>query len=160
MAKEIFRDVIPANKKSIRRIPLSRPKKPVNQEVTPTIEEDEEEMPAPRRERPEVRREEVQRTRPQLIEDEYRYEEPKKKRFPRFILWTGGIVVALGVIALVMTTFFASATAKITPHVAGATVDADFVASETASKDAVAYKTIAVSDDFKEVMKARQHPEL
>ncbi|MDD5050208.1 MAG: hypothetical protein PHV93_00505 [Candidatus Pacebacteria bacterium] len=145
MAKEIFQDVIPPGKRSIRRIPLKGQKVPPPPK--PTREKERLVETPPKRE---VRREEPPV--PFMKETHYSYE--AKRRFPKGLLWGVVGIVVLALLVFLLTTFSASAKITITAREADTSLDSDFLAQQNPSKDAIAYQIIPVSEDAKEIVKA------
>ncbi|MDD5068781.1 MAG: hypothetical protein PHS53_03450 [Candidatus Pacebacteria bacterium] len=152
MAKEIFQDVIPPGKRSIRRIPLKRQKPaptppPVREKAEKATERRIPDAP-PR----ETRREEQPVP---IKEKNYSYYEyPKKKRLPKILIGVVGGILGIALLVFLITTFASSATLKVTARQADASLDSDFVAQEVPEMKGIGYKTIAVSEDSKELVTA------
>ncbi len=148
MAKEIFQDVIPPGKKSIRRIPLKRQKSaPISPrekavvrkavETPPEEERVEEEQPVPMRQKPQAS-----------------YEYPPKRRFSKLLLGSVIGIVSIALVVFLVTTFAASATIKLIAHQETSSLDSDFIGQENPGKDGIGFKTVAVSEDSNEIVKA------
>ncbi|MDD4989225.1 MAG: hypothetical protein PHV42_02265 [Candidatus Pacebacteria bacterium] len=143
MAKEIFQDVIPPGKRSIRRVPLKGQRSPVAPKAIP------EKMPEPPQR--EVKREEPPAP---IYEKNYSYNiNNPKKSFPRKLFWVVIGILCIAVAVFLVSTFSASAKIMITAHQTSSSVDNDFVGQENPTKDTIQYKTISVSEDSKLLVK-------
>lgn len=125
MEKRIVQDVVPPNRRSIRKIPIER------------------ERPKIERPRDEVIEEPILPPRPSR-------KPPRRKRSFKPLILTFSVILSLIVLVFAFSLIYASATIKVTPKKAEVSVSNTFTAKKDAKNNEIQYEVMTISKEMGE----------
>lgn len=142
--KKIVQDIVPAERKSIRNIPIEHeidlPIKKIRKKVT-KLEKEIEEISEPK-------------------VSEKRTSKKENKSKTKYILSFIVVFICIAVIGLALSLSYSKATVTITPKVLNFNINGTFTAKKSAINDELGYDMITVSDEVHEEVSATSGPSI
>ncbi|MCI0619871.1 hypothetical protein L0Y40_02445 [Candidatus Wolfebacteria bacterium] len=141
MPRTMMNDMIPPEKRTIRRIPIERAKRTASRE-TPT-----------------TREESVAEDQPEAVQENSMLPSPPPRfraegRARRLWLWGAGIVIALVVVILILSSAFAGATLAVMPQQESVTVSGQFQAFADPEPGQLGFQVVTFTDTGSQTVRA------
>lgn len=155
-AKKVVQDIVPNGKRSIRNIPVKRPK--INERLVREIEEDEVVIEKPKKARP---LNVDSRVDLRMVESATRppRKPPAKRKSPwKVILYFALVIVCIGLIGTALSLLYTKGIVRVTPIVQNLNVDGTLTVKKDAPAEQLRYEVVTVSADAKKTVVATDGP--